>query len=282
MYNKRYALLAILIGSVAGSTLFSAAFAAPSITVQTDKPSYSAGDTIKITGKVTDTTAINQPILIQVLDPQGGRVRIDQVNAGADGSYTYQFPSGGQLMNKDGTYKVTVTYKGTTTAQTTFEFKAGSQGQQAWKTFTLNAAGQSYPIQYIITNGTVTGMSIDQKTVTLTVNISSTGDGNLQLKLPRNVIDARQGADGKSGADTDFTAFLDQAENVSPNESTTPTADMRQISIDFPSGSQNIQIVGTYAVPEFGAIAAIILGIAIVGIIIATTRYSNKLNFPRL
>ncbi len=283
MYNKRYALLAILLGSVAaGPALISAAFAAPSITVQTDKTSYSAGDTIKITGKVTDTTAINQPILIQILDPAGGTVKRDEITAAADGSYTYQFPSGGQLMNRDGTYNVTVTYKGTATAQTTFQFKAGAQGQQAWKTFTLNAAGKSYQIQYIITNGTVKSMAVDQKFSTLTVNITSTGDGNIQLKLPRNVIDARAGANGTSGADTDFTAFLDSAQNVAPDESTTPTADMRQISIAFPAGSQSIQIQGTTAVPEFGAIAAIVLGIAIVGIIVATARYNNKLNFPRL
>jgi predicted secreted protein with PEFG-CTERM motif len=184
-------------------------------------------------------------------------------------------------MSRNGTYKVIVTYKGTTTAQTTFNFNAGTQGQQAWKTYTLNAGGQSYPIQYIITNGTVAGMSVDQKTSTLVINVSTTGNGNLQLKLPRNVIDSRQGTDGKSGADTPFAVFLDEAENVDADEST-PTADMRQISFDLSAGTQKVEIVGTTAVPEFGALAAIVLGAAIVGIIVATARYNNKFNFPRL
>ncbi|HZC88204.1 MAG TPA: PEFG-CTERM sorting domain-containing protein [Nitrososphaera sp.] len=280
MYNKGYALLAILLGSVA---LIPAYAQTPTITEQPDKPNYSAGDTIMITGKVTGVTGpLNQPLVIQVMDPQGNRARLDQVQAGADGSYTYSFPSGGPLMAKNGTYTVTVTYKGAS-QKATFQFAAtGVQGGQ-WKMFTLNAGGKSYQIPYIITGGTVKGMTLDQNTSTLTVNASTTSNGTLQLRLPRNVIDAKAGSDGKSGADTSFAVFLDDAENVEPNEST-PTADMRQISIDFPSGTAKIDVVGTTAVPEFGTIAAIVLGIAIIGIIIATTRYNNnnKFNFPRL
>jgi predicted secreted protein with PEFG-CTERM motif len=279
MYNKEYALLAILLGSVA-TTAFALipAYAAPSITVQTDKTAYSAGDNIKVTGKVTvDTGNVDQPILIRILDPLGGLVRTDQVTAGADGTYTYQFPSGGQLMGKDGSYKIITTYKGTTTQQAPFQFTAAEQ----WKTFTLNAGGKTYPIQYMITgNNTVKSMQANQNQTTLTINVSATSDGTLHLKLPRNVIDARE--NGTSGADTSFTVFLDDTENVEPDESTPGTADMRQISIDFPAGTEKIDVTGTFAVPEFGSIAAIMLGISIVGIIIATARYSNKLNLPRL
>jgi uncharacterized protein YfaS (alpha-2-macroglobulin family) len=97
MDNKAYALFAILLASVASVALIPA-YAATTITVQTDKDSYMAGDTIKITGKVTvDTGSVNQPILIQVLDPTGNnRAKIDQVTAAADGSFTYSFPSGGR------------------------------------------------------------------------------------------------------------------------------------------------------------------------------------------
>jgi predicted secreted protein with PEFG-CTERM motif len=278
MDNKAYALLAIMLASVASVALIPA-YAATTITVQTDKGSYTAGETIKISGKLTvDTGSINQPILIEVKDPTGNnRVRFDQVTAAADGSYNYSFPSGGRLMDKDGSYKVTVSYKGSTIKETTFDFKAG----ETWKTFQLKAAGQTYQIQYLINGGSVKNMTVDGPTATLTVNIASTADGKLDIKLPRNVIDSRTGSDGKTGDPQDFAIFVDD-ENTEATEATA-TADMRQISINFDQGSQTVEIVGSWAVPEFGAIAAIVLAVAIVGIIVATARYSNKLNFsPRL
>ena len=79
------------------------------LTVETDEDSYATGDTITVTGQLTATN-INQPILIQVLDPQGNRVRIDQFPAGVNGSYSYDFPAGG-LMDTDGTYTVMVSYR---------------------------------------------------------------------------------------------------------------------------------------------------------------------------
>ncbi|HEX2614257.1 MAG TPA: PEFG-CTERM sorting domain-containing protein [Nitrososphaera sp.] len=274
MDNKVYALLAILLASVASVALIPA-YAATTITAQTDKESYMAGDTIKITGKVTvDTGTVNQPILIQVLDPTGNRAKLDQVAAAADGSYTYTFPSGGPLMAKDGAYKVIATYKGISQTST-FDFTAGVQ----WKTFQLKVGDKSYPIQYMINGGSVTGMTIDGPTATLTVTISSTADGKLDIKLPRNVIDNRQNV--TTGNDVEYAVFIDEV-NTDATEAT-PTADMRQLSINFDNGSETVEIVGSTAIPEFGAIAAIVLAVAIVGIIVATARYSNKLNFtPRL
>jgi predicted secreted protein with PEFG-CTERM motif len=286
MYNKEYALLAILLASVASVALVAPVYAqTTAVTVQTDKTGYQTGDTIKISGKINvQSGTVNQPALLQVTDPQGNRVRLDQVTPAADGSYNYTFTAGG-LMNTDGAYKVIVTYKGTS-GTATFQFKAvaGSQtaGGGQWKTSTLNVGGKSYDVKYQISSGSVTGMTLDSNTTTLAISVSNTtSDGKLQLQLPRNVIDAKQGADGRSGADTSFAVFIDGAQNVEPDEST-PTADMRQISINFPAGSEKIEVVGTSAVPEFGAIAAIVLAISIVGIILATTKYNNKLNFTRL
>lgn len=262
--------------SVASVALVGAAYAQTTLTVETDKDGYTTGDDITISGQLEATT-INQPLLIQVLDSQGNRDRIDQITAAADGSYTYTFRAGG-LMNTDGTYTVMVSYK-TTEEETTFEFDATDAGP-VWRTFTFEAGGQQYQVQYIITGGSIVSMSASSETSTLTVEISSTAAGNLQLRLPRDVIDSRTGDDGRSGDDDVFVAFADE-ESVEVDE-TAPTSSVRTVSIDFAEGTETIDIVGTYAVPEFGAIAAIILAIAIVGIIIATARY-GKFNFvPRL
>jgi len=283
MDYKAYALMAILLASVASVALVGAAYAQSTITVQTDKPSYVTGDEITITGKLT-TTTINQPLLIQVKDPEGNFDKIDPFEAAADGSFSYKFIAGG-TMNTDGKYTVIISYKGTTTEETTFQFDAK---ESEWKTFTIRVGDKSYPVQYQITGGSVTNMVPDENTSTLTVTITSTADGTLLIRLPRNVIDSRMQADAngdmRAGADDDFVVFEDDvpSDNVGQVNQTESTADRRTLSIGFDQGTETIDIVGTWAIPEFGAIAAIILAIAIVGIIVATTRY-GKFNFaPRL
>lgn len=278
MDYKVYALMAILLASVASVAMVGTANAqATELTVETDADSYATGDTITVTGQL-DTTTINAPILIQVLDPQGNRDRFDQFDTAADGSYSYSFTAGG-LMNTDGTYTVRVSYK-TTEEETTFEFDA-AEGQEVWRTFTIRVGDQSYPVQYRITGGSVQDMVPSEETASLTVTISSTADGTLDIRLPRNVIDARDGADGRSGNDEDFVVFADEVPSDTADETAT-TGTIRTLSIDFEQGTETIEIVGTWAIPEFGAIAAIILAVAIVGIIVATARY-GKFNFaPRL
>lgn len=275
MDYKAYALMAILLASVASVALVGAAYAQTTITVKTDKPSYASGDEVTVTGKLTATT-INQSLLIRVKDPEGNFDKIDQFEAAADGSYTYKFRTGG-TMNTNGVYTVIISYKGTTTEETTFQFDAGD----VWKKFNIRVGDKTYPVEYKITGGSVTNMVPDEATATLTVTISSTANGNLQIRLPRNVIDARAGTDGKSGADEDFVVFADEVPSDTADQ-TEATVDRRTLSVDFDQGTETIEIVGTWAIPEFGAIAAIILAIAIVGIIVATARY-GKFNFaPRL
>ncbi|AFU57902.1 hypothetical protein Ngar_c09600 [Candidatus Nitrososphaera gargensis Ga9.2] len=154
----------------------------------------------------------------------------------------------------------------------------GGTGAVQWQTFSLDVEGTSYNIQYNITNGSVEDMMLDIDNRRLVVSVTSTNeDGNLKLRLPREVIDSKSGADGKSGTDQPFTVFLGDG-TAATSEEGTPTATIRQISINFPAGTEEIQILGTFAVPEFGGIAAIILALSIVGIIIATARYATRNN----
>jgi predicted secreted protein with PEFG-CTERM motif len=146
-----------------------------------------------------------------------------------------------------------------------------------WRTFDLTVDNQTQPIQYMITGGSVENMTLNIENTTLSVSINSTDDGTLVIRLPRNVIDAKT----DNGSDTQFAAYIDDSEYTEPGENET-TADMRTLSIGFTSGSQTIDVIGTIAIPEFSTIAVVVLAVAIVGIILATARYS-KFNFsPRL
>lgn len=155
------------------------------------------------------------------------------------------------------------------------------RGVENWTSYKLVVDGKEYTIQYTITNGTVTSMTLDTGKAALSVAINTTADGNLQLRLPRAVIDSKTGANGTSGDDKPFAVLVGD-KVVTPQEAAAPSADMRQISIDFTNGTQKIDIMGTMAIPEFGTIAAIVMAIAILGVILATMRYSNRFNFRRL
>jgi hypothetical protein len=121
-------------------------------------------------------------------------------------------------------------------------------------TFDLTAGGQTYPIEYMITGGSVENMTTHSENQTLGVTINSMSNGTLTLRLPREVIDSKT----DEGEDADFVAFIDNAEYVEPGE-IEPAEDTRTLLIGFPAGAESI-----------------------VGIIIATARH-NIFNFgPRM
>src|SRR5215210_1354024 len=146
-----------------------------------------------------------------------------------------------------------------------------------WTTFDLTAGGQTLPIQYMITGGSVENMTIHGENQTLGVTINSTEDGTLALRLPREVIDSKTA----EGSDADFAAFVDNAEYVDAGE-IEPAADTRTLLIGFPQGTASIDVIGTSVVPEFSTIAVIVLAIAIIGIVIATARHGRFSSDPRI
>src|SRR5215207_10085755 len=148
----------------------------------------------------------------------------------------------------------------------------GGGGGGNWTTFDLTAGGQTLPIQYMITGGSVENMTIHSENQTLGVTINSTDDGTLALRLPREVIDSKT----VEGSDADFAAFIDNAEYEEPGE-IEPAEDTRTLLIGFPAGAGSIDVIGTSVIPEFSTIAVVVLAVAIVGIIIATARH-NRFN----
>ncbi len=111
-------------------TLFTVSFltaaAQTPITVTTDKPAYSDGSTIMISGTVTDQLSI--PISIIIKDSSQHIVYIAQTNPNPDNTYSTQAVAGGDLWKTMGTYEIDVTYGGADkTSKTTFEFTSSTQ-----------------------------------------------------------------------------------------------------------------------------------------------------------
>jgi predicted secreted protein with PEFG-CTERM motif len=262
--------MAILLASVALAGTANAQVT--EVELQTDKPSYVSGDTISISGTVSNVQA-GTPLLLRVLNPLDALARTDQVTVAADGSWSYSFPSGGPLMTRSGDYTVIASYRGIS-EDVTFSF---TSGEPECSFFQLSIEGKTYPICYVIAGGTVGGMAADVPTSTLTVDIASTGDGNLTIQLPRNVMQALSVSGPTGGNDINYEVFIDTVpQTIAPDRKTT---EFRELVIPFDEGAAEIEIVGTWIIPEFGAIAAIVLAVAIVGIIITTTRYSKFSSF---
>jgi predicted secreted protein with PEFG-CTERM motif len=98
----------------------------------------------------------------------------------------------------------------------------------------------------------------------LIVSIDATNDGSLTLTIPRSVLDATI-----NGEDDDFFVLVD-GEEVDFEETMSSTD--RTLTIAFSAGAEEIEIIGTFVIPEFGTIAAMILAVAIISIIAVSAK----------
>ena len=259
-----FALSAILIASIGMTPAFGQIQS--SIAVTTDKSLYSEGDTILVTGTVKDLYGI--PVSVIVKAPNGNLVSIAQVTVSADKTFSTEVTAGGSLMKSAGTYTVTVQY-GTEnrTAIASFEFSGSTTTPPTPSKVTdktVAIEGSSDLIGYEITGGKLLSIIPDVDANSLIVSISATSDGSLTLTIPRSVLDATMGDE-----DDDFFVLID-GEEVDFDETASSTN--RILTIAFPFGAEEIEIIGTFVVPEFGTIAAMILAVAIISIIAVSAK----------
>ena len=257
-----FALSAILIVSIGMAPAFGQV--QNSIVVTTDKTSYSEGETIIVTGEVRDLYS-GTPVSVIVQAPNDNRVSIAQVTIGADKRFSTEITAGGALMKASGTYTITVQY-GTEnrSAAATFEF-GGASAVSTSDDNTVAIEGSSDLIGYEITGGKLLSIMPDVDANSLIVSIDATSDGSLTLTIPRSVADALF----ENGDDDEFFVLID-GEEVDFDETKTSTD--RTLTISFPEGAEEIEIIGTWVVPEFGTIAAMILAVAIISIIAVSAK----------
>jgi predicted secreted protein with PEFG-CTERM motif len=238
-----------------------------SIVVTTDKSSYSDGETILVTGEVRDLYS-GTPVSVIVKAPNGNLVSIAQVTVGVDKKFSTEVTAGGALMKAEGSYTITVQY-GTEnrSAETTFEFDGSTitpPKDTGVTDTTVSIEGSGDLIGYTITGGKLLSIIPDVEAKSLIVSIDATSDGSLTLTIPRSVLDATM-----NGEDDEFFVLID-GEEVDFEE--TPSATERILTIAFPVGAEEIEIIGTFVVPEFGTIAAMILAVAIISIIAVSAK----------
>jgi predicted secreted protein with PEFG-CTERM motif len=260
-----FALSAIIIASIVIAPAFGQI--ADSIVVTTDKPSYADGDTILVTGEVKELLS-GYPVSLRVIAPNGNLVTVAQIDVGSDKKFSTELTAGGALMKAGGTYTIEVLY-GTEsrTSQTTFEF-GGSTGAGPSKDVptTIQVSGTDFMVNYKITGGKLVSITPDVEAHSLTLAITASQDGTLVITLPRSLIDAKT---SDNSSDDTFFVLVD-GEEVNFEETTTSTD--RTLTIQFPAGAEQIEIIGTTVVTEFGAIAVMILAVAIISIIAVSAK----------
>lgn len=242
------------------------------ISIKTSEKSYEDGDTIVISGNVT-AIILDTPITLQIFY-ENNLVDIGQVIVAQDGSYSFTLKAAGDNWKKDGTYTIRANYSGKI-IETTIEFFSKQSVIETTNIFEVDAGAYgTFDVDYTIRGGTVKNMLIDSEIFALIVIIDSESDGSITLDLPRISIDAKK----SDNTDDTFLIFIDGAE-VRPEETST-TQTSRILKIEFEEGDSDIEIIGTFVVPEFGSIAILILFLAIISAIFVSSKKFSK--FPSI
>jgi len=261
---KIIATMMILVVVISGT-----AFAQTSlISVQTDDDNYDEGDTIVVTGKIS--TIIGDTQVTLQLFKDGNMVEIAQIKVSKDGNYSHTIIAEGNLWQNQGEYVIKVTYGEGHTAETVFLYIPESQVLNTTDIFEVNAGNSgTFDVLYTIRGGIISDISVDENIFGLVVKIDASDEGKIILDLPRKFIDAEK----QNGKDDVFIILVEKQNGEiieTVYEEETSHSEIRKITIGFEEGDSQIQIIGTYMIPEFGAIVMVILTIGIMASILLT------------
>jgi len=229
------------------------------ITIWTDEAVYDHESKIVVEGTVASIRSGTEIGLIVIGPPPFNNiVAIDQIPVASDGTYKTTLSTAGNSWKYDGTYTIKVTYGNqAVNNRALIELTGGiTQIGAGCGPGELSASGQCIP--YTISAGSVSGAMFSAASNSLTIQISGLMDGTLTITPS---MDAIRGI---------FMVLVDG------EEWDDVVIDGNEVTVDFPAGTNEIEIIGTFAIPEFGTIAALILAVAIISIIVVSSRTRLK------
>jgi len=259
--------------------------------VSTDKSTYAAGETITVTGHVALSS--QSPVILQIFSPNGNLVQIAQVSLDSEDNFIEEIKTSiGGKWKETGTYiikashyygnaEMQIEYGGLMSAQLNTDASVESEDDStSGLELAFSGLGEfsgdvnvieldGYNIFYKINNGKVLKIIPDTESMSLIIQLETFNDGDLLISLPKQVIDT---------VEVDFFVLADGEETVYYSEQGTDTW---VLMIPFYNGTEEIEIIGTFVIPEFGTIAAIILAVAITSIIVLSAKTRLSI-IPRL
>jgi len=273
--NKHVLFVAVTILILAGTGLASQAFAATTITIETDKNVYDHTDIITITGTVDPVDQNEVPVTIMLVNQYTSIVEVNQLVVNSDGSWLGQIVLNpeNRLQSEDGVYEIRAQYGEhaetsisveLTNAVETSEVVGTEVGTAITGTTVTGPSGESFyqlgagQIEYDITCNATPGFFANADDDSIVIYLNPTDDGIITVTLHEDLI--------KPFEDGTFVVIVNNQE----------MQDFTQIgntlTIPCLAGTEKIEIVGSWAIPEFGVIAAMILAVAIVSIIVVTAK----------
>jgi len=267
MMNSRICYVFLVIFVVAGTSITSA-FAAP-ISIETDSDAYDHSSIITVTGQIANVDPNYLAIALKVLSPNGNIAGVAQPEVNSDGSFVGTFNTSGYAWKNNGTYQITATYLGidaTISIEIKDAVETGMTAETAAATASIaeteSASIYEFPvgqIAYDITCSTTSPSFIGNgDDSTLDIYIDATDDGVLTIALDESIIKPLD--DGTFFVLVNNESFFDF------------TQEGNKLTIPCKIGDEKISIVGSWAIPEFGTIAVMILVVAIVSIIIVSAK----------
>ena len=248
------------------------------LTVTTEKESYAAGEPIEVFGLV-DIRLEGVEALIRVVSPVGNMVDVDQIAVDTDGSFSKTISTSiGGLWKETGTYTIMVNY-GENSTQVEFEYggmmSAGVQttppqfaieeDENMPQTITI----EDHSLTYGLTCAEIQSLTPDTENKSLIISIKTDCDGELTITLPKDVID------------TDEEGFFILVDGDETNHKASSVGEFWTLTIPFSYGSEEIEIIGTFVIPEFGTIAGLVLILAITSIIIISAK-NKQIFIPKM
>ncbi len=239
------------------------------ITMETDKTVYDHASVITVTGNVepVDPNGSDVTIIIVRAVPSG-IAGIAQVSVNSDGDFSTTINTATGSMKYDTTYLIKAQYVDAeitvsielTAADETYSSESVTATTVTPETETsLSELVGGGPIEYDLTcSATSPTFWPNADDSTLEIHMEATHDGILTITLHEEVI--------KPFGDGTFFVF------VNGEEVQDFVQDGNTLIIPCKAGDEKIEIVGSWAVPEFGTIAAMILVVAIVAIIAVSAK----------
>ena len=275
--NRYIALVPITLLILSGTGIVSQAFAATVMTIETDSHVYDHASTIILTGNVYPVDLRGSEVTILCKSPGGtGVCGIFQIKPNSNGDFSVSINTSTSLMQKDGIYQFEARYSSLASATTSVELVnaigtsessessessqmgtaiTGSMTERSGITLHELGAGQ---LEYDMTCDAEPAFFANSDDDSIVIYLNPTTDGIIALTLHEELI--------KPFDDGTFAVIIDNQ----------VMHDYTQIgnTLTIPCliGTEKIEIHGSWAIPEFGVIAAMILAVAIVSIIVVTAK----------
>ena len=257
--NSYVMLVPVAILILAGTGIVSQAFAA-TITVETDSDVYDHSSVITITGTVVPVDQNEVPVTIMIINPQGSIASIAQISVNSDGSFSTTVSTAASLMKNDGMYEIRAKYANADTTTSVELTNAKTSEVVTGTVVTKAVTGESSyigQIEYDITCNTTPNFFINEDEDSLVIYVDPTDDGILTITLHEELMKPLDNGGYFVLVDNESVGF-EQSGNI--------------LTIPCMAGIEKIEIYGSWVVPEFGVIAAMILAVAIVSIIAVTAK----------